>query len=336
MQAKHGLYVVSPDELEAEGIYLEQFLCYINRATPAPTAASAPAAASALAASSSSTEAASGDEAATAASGGGVPPTFYCIFTFREPKNPSDGSRRHTFRDWQYAGVRGEETQQLISGADGLNPREMLRTGSVNIPSFAALADRVVAHFTAPYTRCRRERGQIVDTPTYAQPLSAACRILPETISVFDFSTRECLRQAGMSNEHGQCFLPIGDALQEPFWPEGLGVNRGIHNALDAVWVANKWAMATELEQRADVLAERQHLYQTFTAPLNEKTRGELLKTETPEPCYYHADPDSRYVNYKDGERAFTKYVEQARSERRKRQRAARDRERSRSPRRGI
>ena len=31
--------------------------------------------------------------------------------------------------------------------------------------------------------------------------------------------------------------LPVGDALQEPFWPEGLGVNRGCHNALDAAWV---------------------------------------------------------------------------------------------------
>ena len=30
--------------------------------------------------------------------------------------------------------------------------------------------------------------------------------------------------------------LPVGDALQEPFWPEGLGVNRGMHNALDACW----------------------------------------------------------------------------------------------------
>ena len=30
--------------------------------------------------------------------------------------------------------------------------------------------------------------------------------------------------------------LPVGDALQEPFWPEGLGINRGVNNVLDSVW----------------------------------------------------------------------------------------------------
>ena len=33
MRLAHGLFVISPAELEVEGIYLEQFLCYINRAT---------------------------------------------------------------------------------------------------------------------------------------------------------------------------------------------------------------------------------------------------------------------------------------------------------------
>jgi len=30
----------------------------------------------------------------------------------------------------------------------------------------------------------------------------------------------------------------VGDALIEPFWPEGLGVNRGFMSALDAAWGA--------------------------------------------------------------------------------------------------
>ena len=33
--------------------------------------------------------------------------------------------------------------------------------------------------------------------------------------------------------------LPIGDSLLEPFWPQGLGSNRGFHSALDAVWAAH-------------------------------------------------------------------------------------------------
>lgn len=27
----------------------------------------------------------------------------------------------------------------------------------------------------------------------------------------------------------------VGDAVLEPFWPEGLGINRGFHTVLDAV-----------------------------------------------------------------------------------------------------
>lgn len=30
--------------------------------------------------------------------------------------------------------------------------------------------------------------------------------------------------------------FPIGDSLLEPFWPQGLGSNRGFHTALDACW----------------------------------------------------------------------------------------------------
>ena len=33
--------------------------------------------------------------------------------------------------------------------------------------------------------------------------------------------------------------FPVGDAAMEPFWPQGLGSNRGFHTALDAVWAAH-------------------------------------------------------------------------------------------------
>ena len=29
---------------------------------------------------------------------------------------------------------------------------------------------------------------------------------------------------------------PIGDAQTEPFWPQGLGTNRGFHGAFDAIY----------------------------------------------------------------------------------------------------
>ena len=65
-------------------------------------------------------------------------------------------------------------------------------------------------------------------------------------VDVFDFSERKCMKCAAevVTRVRGQprargalLVLPVGDALQEPFWPEGLGVNRGCHNALDTAWV---------------------------------------------------------------------------------------------------
>ena len=71
--------------------------------------------------------------------------------------------------------------------------------------------------------------------------------------------------------------LPVGDALQEPFWPEGLGVNRGCHNALDAAWVANKWGpCSTSEEAQRQLLQERQYLYQEFSLQMHGKNRKML------------------------------------------------------------
>ena len=66
---------------------------------------------------------------------------------------------------------------------------------------------------------------------------------------------------------------------QEPFWPEGLGVNRGMHNALDSSWIAHKWMMAqgtATLEE--ELLAERQYLYQEFTLQMHGARRGGPLQ----------------------------------------------------------
>ena len=288
--------VISPAGLEEEHIYLEQALMYVNRAAPASD----------------------GD----VAGGGGVPPTFYFIFTFREPTGP-DGSKRHTLRDWEYVTADGAR-RKPISGGKGKSAREMLQTGEVDREALAALAKRVVAHFTEPYTHLCRQRGGTILKATcqctergctavhapFRQVLSEACPILPDSVSVFDFSARECLREACLVNPRvaGQLVLPIGDALQEPFWPEGLGINRGIHNALDACWAANKWAIATRDEERQAVLAERQYLYEHYTAPLSGKNRKDLQPDSA-----YRADPDSRYRLYED--RALIDYARRARAD---------------------
>jgi hypothetical protein len=54
--------------------------------------------------------------------------------------------------------------------------------------------------------------------------------------------------------------LPVGDALIEPFWPQGLGINRGFHTALDGVWCAYTALVCDEPERAL------RELRMTFTA----------------------------------------------------------------------
>ena len=94
--------------------------------------------------------------------------------------------------------------------------------------------------------------------------------------------------------------LPVGDALQEPFWPEGLGINRGMHNALDACWAAHQWGDAG---REAEIVEERQWLYERKTLQMHGKHRAMLIgynsdnsKGSSPRPAYaYTPDPGSRY-----------------------------------------
>ncbi|KAI8802074.1 hypothetical protein BJ742DRAFT_912714 [Cladochytrium replicatum] len=67
-------------------------------------------------------------------------------------------------------------------------------------------------------------------------------------VQIFDFSCKgqctdtlkelESVDRELPSTTHGYV-LPIGDALVNPFWPQGLGVNRGFHSALDTVWASH-------------------------------------------------------------------------------------------------
>ena len=64
--------------------------------------------------------------------------------------------------------------------------------------------------------------------------------------------------------------------LQEPFWPEGLGVNRGANNAQDSVWAVNQWGHARSEAERKRVVEERQALYEIFTKEMNGNNKAML------------------------------------------------------------
>lgn len=56
--------------------------------------------------------------------------------------------------------------------------------------------------------------------------------------NIFDFSCKGKLAKIHriLGEDSGALVAPIGDTLQNPFWPQGLGVNRGFQSSLDAVW----------------------------------------------------------------------------------------------------
>ena len=80
--------------------------------------------------------------------------------------------------------------------------------------------------------------------------------------------------------------FPVGDAVLEPFWPQGLGSNRGFHTALDAVWAAH--VLATEGLQAA--MLERNFWYDLV---LQGPWQPGLLKPA----AGWSADPVTRYAN---------------------------------------
>lgn len=116
--------------------------------------------------------------------------------------------------------------------------------------------------------------------------------------SLFDFS-RMCRAAAGLRvvesalpNEGttaskllvGLC----GDALIEPFWPEGLGIARGFFSALDLASAAQVWAMT------GSATAAEAHFARAFgqLRSLSAKTRDAVLRADSKA---YGLEPSTRY-----------------------------------------
>jgi hypothetical protein len=73
-------------------------------------------------------------------------------------------------------------------------------------------------------------------------------------VQAFDFSCRgQCMEsyrflQSIDDTKKQALVLPIGDALQNPYWPQGLGINKGFHSALNAVWSAHLFGTGVDLK----------------------------------------------------------------------------------------
>ena len=80
--------------------------------------------------------------------------------------------------------------------------------------------------------------------------------------------------------------FPVGDALLEPFWPQGLGSNRGFHSALDAAWAMAEMQRDGSIER---ALIERAFSYDVMLHATFEKVCVQSGSGWT-------ADPTTRYV----------------------------------------
>ena len=283
MQKRYGRYCIAPKRLEEEGIALENIITYTNK----------------------------GHEPFDS-----LPPSYYYIFTLRSemvtncrddegkvkwplikmgPGAPTEGGSRALLQ-W----AKSKEAKEAGVGLD----RDCLDK----------FIKRVVTLFT---------EGYVQDTQfPVSVPLPEACPLLKDkhpgkefqsSVDIFDFSERNCMSRAcevvtaidGVRRKEPLLVLSVGDALQEPFWPEGLGINRGMHNALDACWAANKWGEARGKGSMkiATLVQQREALYNGKTLQMHGKNRQMLLgynrdnsKGTSPKPAKeYTPDPATRY-----------------------------------------
>jgi hypothetical protein len=92
----------------------------------------------------------------------------------------------------------------------------------------------------------------------------------------------------GHEEEESLLVALVGDALMEPFWPEGLGIMRGFFGALDACHAVRRWSDgATALETQE----QYQKCYQQLKT-LSAATRANVLR---PDERSYALEPSSRY-----------------------------------------
>ena len=89
--------------------------------------------------------------------------------------------------------------------------------------------------------------------------------------------------------------FPAGDSMVEPFWPQGLGSNRGFHTAMDAAWAVRMLRTEGQTEtfnsaQLQAALLEREF---AFDCMAHSVWKADLLKPA----AGWTADPVSRYSN---------------------------------------
>ena len=187
-------------------------------------------------------------------------------------------------------------TARVLHEATPLDGSEPTAAANLDMPRLEAYARRAIATFV---------------------PALAAHPLVPGALFLFDFSERrQSNRAAVLADAHelggvaGQQVLVtrVGDSLQEPFWPEGLGINRGFLHAFDCADLVAGYAALRAQHDPAEIprgacerLLERREALYAYTKRVSGANRIRELKGGTDGPFGYGVDPATRYVSLPAG-----------------------------------
>jgi hypothetical protein len=121
-----------------------------------------------------------------------------------------------------------------------------------------------------------------------------------QACQLFDFSTRSVAEVPSKLMRSGKSVLYtsiLGDALIEPFWPEGLGVNRGFLSILDTAFCVREYygdGQVAATDEKS-LLNTRQELFD-LQRGLHGKSKSAVLKSAFRE---YTVDPTTRYLHFR-------------------------------------
>lgn len=110
----------------------------------------------------------------------------------------------------------------------------------------------------------------------------------PQACSVFDFSTttRSDTPIAFHANDTAAVAL-VGDALMEPFWPEGLGCIRGFFSGFDCLAALDTWQAEGAAASREQAMESYKNLKN-----VNVSSKDSVIRKDA---SSYRLDPKTRY-----------------------------------------
>lgn len=163
------------------------------------------------------------------------------------------------------AAPAGGEEARLRAKLDAAKTEQTQLQGEDETRQLSPEEERMLAE--ARLEAYERALKELEEKTRIQQNAAEACRVKQA-----DWKAK--LAEADGCGKEGRVpILPIGDAILEPFWPQGLGSNRGFHSALDAVWAVHVLHTSGTLDA---ALLER-NFWCVGPAPCRRATRAHCL-----------------------------------------------------------